>query len=290
MLLFLDCPGDQAVVNIFLQRKKYYQRRDYAEDYPRKDYLPLRALAAYEAVKHCGYHRIVLTHIEIRGIEIIVDAHELDDKHSRYGGLEVREDDREIYPRIACAVNDAALVKRGGYLRKELHEYVDRDYIRANVQNDGCRKGSIKAKLVHDLENSYLHRDIRQQRREQEGRLDEPRHLAVEALDNEGRHGAGHDGAGAGDNNDYRRIAETFQYLAVYECSFEVVKHPMGGQLEGSCVCHILAVLESSEYYSGDRNEDHDTAYCQNQIREGLNDYPAPVNRLFLPDNGVSDL
>lgn len=113
IVLFFDGSRDKSAVNVLLQEKEYHKRRDDAEDNTCEYYLPLYLGGADVLIKHCRHHQQpVVLHIELRGVEIIVDADEFDYQHRGDGGHEVRQDYRKVYAGIACSVHNGAFVKR----------------------------------------------------------------------------------------------------------------------------------------------------------------------------------
>ena len=82
-------------------------------DYDSGEYdLPLCAVRTDEAVQRRGNDReIVARHIQVRGVEVVVDGNELDHQNRSDSRTEHRQDYAEINPGIACAVKYRTLVE-----------------------------------------------------------------------------------------------------------------------------------------------------------------------------------
>lgn len=224
---FLDRTGNHAAVNIFLESKENYQRRNDTNYDSRKDDLPLCTVWSDKAVKSCGNYVVVL-HIKVCSIKVVIYVYEFDDKHSCDSRLQQRKNDAEIYPGVRCAVNDSAFVQRYGDLAEELHENVDRDDVCSDVKDYRRRNGVVKSQLIDDLEYSYLHRDIGQQHCKHEECLYCFCEHGAETLDNKCCHCSRNDSSEAGEHNDYRRVFKSHKDISFDERLFVIFPVKLG--------------------------------------------------------------
>ena len=223
LILFLDRAVNKTRIDLLLESKENDERRNDTDNDTCKDYLPLSTVRTHKAVKRCGNHRQLFAgHIKLRGVEVVVNADDLDYKDSSNCRTKQGKNDLEEYREVVCTVNDSALIERIGDIIQKLHKDVNGDNIRADVKNNGSRHSAYKTKAVHYAVNSYLHGDSREKCSKEERSFQNFSEGGLESLENISGHRTRDDSASAGDKNDYRSVSQTEENLAVNESGLVV--------------------------------------------------------------------
>lgn len=223
MILFLDRAVNKTRIYLLLESKENDERRNDTDNDTCKDYLPLSTVRTHKAVKRCGYHRQLFAgHIKLRGVEVVVNADDLDYKDSSNCGTKQGKNNFEENRKVACTVNDSALIEGIGDIIQKLHKDVNGNNISADVKNNGSRHSAHKPEAVHYAVNSYLHRDSREKCSKEERSLQDFSESSLETLENISGHRTRDDSACAGDKNDYRSVSQTEEHLTVNESGLVV--------------------------------------------------------------------
>lgn len=223
LILFLDRAVNKTRIYLLLKSKENDERRNDTDNDTCKDYLPLSTVRTHKAVKRCGYHRQLFAgHIKLRGVEVVVNADDLDYKDSSDRRTKQGKNDLEEYREVVCTVNDSALIKRIGDIIEKLHKDVNGDNISADVEDNWSRHSAYKTEAVHYAVNSYLHRDSREKCSKEERSFQDFSESSLESLENISGHRTRDDSACAGDKNDYRSVSQTEENLTVNESGLVV--------------------------------------------------------------------